>query len=98
MYKINVEYLSIEGKFAAMLFCFECDENATKEIFRHVIPASGESGIIGQNRYVNMSHCMTDMRETNTEVEKDVKNIINDLTEGVKEKRSKVLKTETYEF
>ncbi len=98
MYRINVEYLSIEGKFAAMLFCNECDENATKDIFRHVIPTSGDSGIVGQNRHVNINHCMTDMRMTIEEVDKDVKDIIDNLTEGVKEKRSKVLKSEKYEF
>jgi len=98
MYCINVEYLNIEGKFTAMLFCNECDENSTKDIFRHVIPTSGETGIVGQNRYVNINHCMTDMRATMEEVEKDVKEIVESLTNGVKEKRSKVLKSEKYEF
>lgn len=98
MYKINAEYLNIEGKFAAMLFCSICDENSTKDIFRHVIPSSGETGIIGQNRYVNINHCMTELRETIIEVEKDVKEIIDNLTEGIKEKRSNVLKTENYEI
>lgn len=98
MYKINVEYLNIEGKFTAMLFCNECDQNATKEIFRHVIPTSGDTGIIGQNKFININHCMTDMRVTMEEVERDVKDIIDNLKKGVEEKRSKVLKSEKYEF
>jgi len=98
MYRIDVEYLSIEGKFAAMLFCSECDTNSTKEIFRHVIPTPGETGIIGQNQYINISHCMTDMRTTIIEVENDIKEIIENLKNGVEDKRSKVLKSEKYEF
>jgi hypothetical protein len=98
MYRIDVEYLNIEGKFASMLFCNECDENATKEIFRHIVPTSGKTGIIGQTQYINLNHCMTDMRITIEEVEKDVKEIVESLKKGIQEKRSKTLKTEKYEF
>lgn len=98
MYKLDVEYVNLENRFMAAIYCSECDKNATKEIFRHAIPTSGETGIIGQTQYVSLDHCMTEPRMTLEEVEKDVAEITNSLKAGFTEKRSKVVKTEEYKF
>jgi len=97
MYKFEVEYMKTENdKFAAMIFCTECDFDGTKEIFKYPVPS--ENGIIGQDNFIPIDHVVTNERNTLDEVENDIKNIINDLKNGIEGKRSLILKSETWEI
>lgn len=97
MYKFEVEYIeTANDKFAAMIFCTECDFDGTTEIFKYSIP--GEGGIVGQNNFVPVNHIMTDEKNTLDEVEENIKDIIGDLKSGIEGKRSLILKSETWEI
>lgn len=96
MYKLEVEYVKFDDGIAAMVFCTECDLGGTIDIFRHMIP--GNTGIVGQGEYMNISQCMTEKRKTIEEVGNDVKILVENLRKDVEERRKDVLKKETYEI
>ena len=100
MYKIDVEYMKLNEKFVGMIFCNECDTNATNQIFRHEMPdPNAATGIVGQNkRFVNVHYSMTQQYDDLESVKKEVKSVIEDAKLMITREREKVVEKETYEI
>jgi len=100
MYKIDVEYMKLNEKFIAMIFCNECDTNATNQIFRHEVPdPNAPQNIVGQNkRFVNAHYSMTQQYDNLEDVKKEVKSVIENVKLMIVKEREKVVEKETYEI
>jgi len=98
MYKIDVEYMKLSERFVGMIFCNECDENATTQIFRHEVPDPNQQGIVGQNKFMNLHYCMTQQYDNLEGAKKEVVEIIKSVKATITKEREKIVDKETFEI
>ena len=99
MFKIDVEYMKIKEKFIGMVFCNECDNNSTNQIFRHEVPdPNAPQGVVGQNKFVNLHYCMTQQYDDLEGAKKEAREIVENTRIGITKEREKVIDKESFEI
>lgn len=99
MYKLDVEYMKTpDNKIIGMIFCNECDVNATNRIFRHEVPDPNQQGVVGQNKFMSLHYCMTQKYDDLEGAKKEVQSIVESSKIMIDKERLKILDKETFEF